>query len=294
MDFEIYQGKSTPLAETSLGLGPNTVLRLVHTLPEKFSIFFDRHFTTIPLLDEVLKKGIDGTGTIMANRVRSVRFRSDSEMKQGDFDELTRNDEKVAIVKWKDSRTVLLASTCAGATNVEPVKRWCKKEKYIDVPAPEVVRRYNASMGGVDTCDQLVEYYRVAVKTKKWTLKVSLHMVDLAIANCWLEYRDACRKDAVLRRNTMSLLDFRLAVAEALCASPKRKRLESNNENVQPNHSTERSPGAAKMPGVDKRLDSYDHWPSVDSLSSARCCRLPGCTSRTRTRCEKCNVYLCL
>ncbi|KAL3216925.1 hypothetical protein MRX96_032713 [Rhipicephalus microplus] len=295
MDFEIYQGKSTPLAETSLGLGPNAVLRLVRTLPEKSSIFFDRYFTTIPLLDELLKKGIDGTGTIMANRIRSVRFRSDSEMKQGDLDELTRNDEKVAIVKWKDSKTVLLASTCAGATNVEPVKRWSKKEKkYIDVPAPEVVRRYNASMGGVDTCDQLIEYYRVAVKTKKWTLKVSLHMVDLAIANCWLEYRDACRKDAVLRRNTMSLLDFRLAVAEALCASPKRKRLESNNENVQPNHSTERSPGAAKIPGVDKRLDSYDHWPSVDSLSSARCCRLAGCTSRTRTRCEKCNVYLCL
>ncbi|KAL3203983.1 hypothetical protein MRX96_011870 [Rhipicephalus microplus] len=119
-------------------------------------------------------------------------------------------------------------------------------------------------------------------------------MVDLTIANCWLEYRDACQKDAVLRRNTMSLLDFCLAVAEALCASPKRKRLESNNENVQPNHSTERSPGAAKIPGVDKRLDSYDHWPSVDSLSSARCCRLAGCTSRTRTRCEKCNVYLCL
>ncbi|KAH6938665.1 hypothetical protein HPB50_011679 [Hyalomma asiaticum] len=114
-----------------------------------------------------LKKGIDGTGTIMANGVRSVRFRSDSEMKQGDLDELTRNDEKVAIVKWKDSRAVLLPSTCAGATNIEPVKRWSKKEKYIDVPALEVVRRYNASLGGVDTCDQLV-----AVKTKKWTLKV--------------------------------------------------------------------------------------------------------------------------
>ncbi|KAH6938160.1 hypothetical protein HPB50_007323 [Hyalomma asiaticum] len=68
----------------------------------------------------------------------------------------------------------------------------------------------------------------------------------------------------------MSLLDFRLAVAEALCASPKRKRLESNNKNVQPNHSTERSPGAAKMPGVDKRLDSYDHWPSMYKLIKAR------------------------
>ncbi|KAL3196766.1 hypothetical protein MRX96_015383 [Rhipicephalus microplus] len=53
-------------------------------------------------------------------------------------------------------------------------------------------------------------------------------------------------------------------------------------------------PGTAKMPGVDKRLHLYDHWPSADSLSSARCCRLAGCTSRTRTRCEKCNVCLCL
>ncbi|KAL1467124.1 hypothetical protein MTO96_042365, partial [Rhipicephalus appendiculatus] len=88
------------------------------------------YLTTIPLLDELLKKGIDGTGTIMANRVRNVRFRSDSEMKQRDLDELTRKDEKVANVKWKDSRTVLLASTCAGATNVDPVK-WWSKQKYV-------------------------------------------------------------------------------------------------------------------------------------------------------------------
>ncbi|KAL3179494.1 hypothetical protein MRX96_037884 [Rhipicephalus microplus] len=69
-------------------------------------------------------------------------------MKQGDLDELTRNDEKVGIVKWKNSRTVLLASTCAVATKVQHVKHRSKKEKYIDVPAPKVVSRYNASMGG--------------------------------------------------------------------------------------------------------------------------------------------------
>lgn len=295
LDFEIYQGKSTPLADTSLGLGPNAVLRLVRTLPENSSVFFDRYFTTVPLLDELLKRGIDGTGTVMANRVRNVRLRSDADMKQGDFDELTRHDDKVVLVKWKDSRTVLLASTCAGANDVETVKRWSKKEKkYIDVPAPEVVRRYNACMGDVDTCDQLVEYYRVAVKTNKWTLKVSLHMVDLAVANCWLQYRDACRRESVQRHDMMSLLDFRLAIAEALCASPKRKRISSNSESVPQNQSAAKSPGVAKMPGIDKRLDCYDHWPTVDSLATARCCRLTGCTSRTRTRCKKCDVYLCL
>lgn len=36
-------------------------------MPEEYSIFFYRYFTTMPLLDELLKKGIDDTGTVMAN-----------------------------------------------------------------------------------------------------------------------------------------------------------------------------------------------------------------------------------
>lgn len=38
----------------------------------------------------------------------------------------------------------------------------------------------------------------------------------------------------------------------------------------------------------------FDHIPMVDPIKNARCCRLPGCLSRSRTRCTKCDVYLCL
>lgn len=295
MDYEIYRGKSTPLADRALGLGPNVVWRLVQTLPERSLIFFDRYFTTIPLLDELLKRGIEGTGTIMANQIKNIRFRSDNTMKQREYAGYTRDDGNVVVVKWKDSRAMTLASTSTGASPVEPVKRWSKQEKkYIDVPAPAIVRRYNACMGGVDICDQLLEYYRIAIKTRKWTLKVSLHMIDLSLANCWMEYSDACRANAVPQRDTMDLLDFRLAVAEALCSKPKRKRSEAAEEVDDSNGQIQQPYKVAKLPGEDKRLDSFDHWPTVDALKTPRICRLSGCNSRSRTHCEKCNVYLCL
>ncbi|KAH8042749.1 hypothetical protein HPB51_025731 [Rhipicephalus microplus] len=99
MDFEVYQGKSTPLSDTALGLGPNVVLRPVETLPKHSSVYFDRYFTTIPLLDALIDKEIDATGTIMTNRVKNIHFQSDTMMKQGDFQEFRRADGKAAIVK---------------------------------------------------------------------------------------------------------------------------------------------------------------------------------------------------
>jgi len=44
-------------------------------------------------------------------------------------------------------------------------------------------------MGGVDVCDQQLEAYRTWIKTKKWTVKVTLHFIDLSIVNAWMEYR---------------------------------------------------------------------------------------------------------
>lgn len=139
MDFEVYQGKSTPLADTALGLDPNVVLRLVETLPKSSSVYFHRYFTTIPLLDALIDKEIDGTGTIMTNCVKNIHFQSDTAMKQGNFQEFQRAHGKATIVKWKDSKSVTIASICTGANPVESMKRLSKKTKeYIDVPSPAV------------------------------------------------------------------------------------------------------------------------------------------------------------
>lgn len=293
LDFEIYQGKSTPVPQTDLGLGPSVILRLSETLPQDSRLYFDRYFTTLPLLDVLNSKGLEATGTVMKNRIRDIHLTDEKKLKRGDMEEYCRDDNKLVVVQWKDSKGVTIASTCTGCEAVENVRRWCKTEKeYITVPCPAVIRRYNQCMGGVDICDQLMEAYRTFFKTKKWTLKVIIHLIDLVCVNSWLQYRDDCRNNEVLTKDTLDLLEFRMAVGEALVSSSKGKPYEEDDNSDDEMIAKRYRPD--KSPCMDKRLDNFAHWPTVDNLSSARCCRRKGCNKRTRTRCKKCNVYLCL
>lgn len=290
VDFEIYQGKTTRLADVDIGLGAGVVLRLTETLSENSRIYFDRYFTSIPLMDALRRKNLEGTGTIMPNRLRSVTFLPDKDMKQGEFQELCRQDNEVAVAKWRDSKSVVMASTCSGSSPVQEVKRWSKTTKsYCQVSAPAVVCDYNRHMGGVDICDQMMECYRTWIKTRKWTLKVILHFMDLAIVNAWMEYREDSFRNNIPKKHVMDLLAFRMSLGEALINT--RKRRKPLTELQMPDA---KKPRVEKLPVPEKRLDGYDHWPVVDDIANARLCRREGCDSRTRTRCDKCNIYLCL
>lgn len=295
VDFEIYQGKTTPLPETQYGLGPAVVLRLASTLPEGSSLYFDRYFTTVPLIQKLSEKNLFGTGTIMNNRIKAS-FVADNKLKRGESQELCCQNDELVAVKWRDSKCVTLLSNISGKFPEKKVKRWCKQEKKeIEVPCPNIVVNYNRNMGGVDICDQQMECYRTWIKTRKWTLKVSLHFLDLAVVNSWMEYRADCVRSNVPKNKVKDLLCFRMEIAEALISAPKRNRRSFEEEDTEINQQQKKPQNyRAPLPGVDKKLDGYDHWPINDDLTTARMCRIKECLSRTRIRCEKCNVYLCL
>ncbi|KAL4113766.1 hypothetical protein QTP88_017339 [Uroleucon formosanum] len=176
IDFEIYKGLITPFPEKSLGLGPAVILRLINTIPEGSSVFFDRYFTTIPWMKKLVQLKIHGTGTIQMNRLQKFQFKADSKMKRGDFEEVVSDDKNIYKLKWKDNKSVVTTSTCYGGLPTTTVSRWDKTEKkYIDVQIPNMISKYNEKMGGVDHFDQMIEYYRTWLKTRKWPLKVILH-----------------------------------------------------------------------------------------------------------------------
>lgn len=153
-------------------------------------------------------------------------------------------------------------------------------------------------MGGVDVLDQSIEYYRTFMKTKKWTLKFILHFFDLAVANAWRMYKIHSDLAHTHRGQVMDLLDFKLQVADGLINTPNRPRLisdenEEDVENEEPNHPSRRY-RPANPPSEPKRYDGYEHYPEFDEIASPRSCRMEGCSSRSKIRCCKCNVYLCL
>lgn len=64
-----------------------------------------------------------------------------------------------------------------------------KKEKIpLQVEIPNIISFYNANMSGVDSFDQMVSYYRVEIKSQKWTLRMISYRFHAAIANAYLNY----------------------------------------------------------------------------------------------------------
>ncbi|CAH2097926.1 unnamed protein product [Euphydryas editha] len=179
LDLYLYQGKGTTIESAlypspeKLDLGGRFVLKLVDTLPTGSSIFIDRYFTSIPLLDNLLERGIKATGTLMKNRVpeyqrpnstkthrKQALFKTDAALQKagrGSYDCVVRGDKNIAVVKWFDSKPIYVASTDAAVQPLGTCRRWSKQnENYIEVPQPVAIKNYNKYMGGIDLLDRII------------------------------------------------------------------------------------------------------------------------------------------
>ncbi|XP_025407032.1 piggyBac transposable element-derived protein 3-like [Sipha flava] len=114
-------------------------------------------------------------------------------MGRGSTYEIQSNVENacaIGLVKWYDNKSVTLASNFITSGTLDYVQRYDKKLKqYVTVERPEIVKLYNASMGGVDKSDQMISLYRTFIKSRKWTLRMIFHAFDLVASNSWLQYK---------------------------------------------------------------------------------------------------------
>lgn len=59
---------------------------------------------------------------------------------------------------------------------------------------PNIVKHYNAHMGGVDLADMLVALYRTEMKTRRWYMPIFSQIIDICVNNAWLLYRRGMKK----------------------------------------------------------------------------------------------------
>ncbi|CAH1962189.1 unnamed protein product, partial [Acanthoscelides obtectus] len=176
VDFELYQGKNTFPDDSvkRLGVGPSAVVRLGRTLFPG-TVYCDRYFTTIPLLEYLRQQKKYCTGTIMKSRVPAAAHLTSDKMMakigRGSSEQIVRQDGEIVVVQWYDLKSVLLASTRLGIQPSDECKRWSKKDsKYIQVARPYIVAKYNDCMGGIDLIGRMISYYRIQARSKKWTM----------------------------------------------------------------------------------------------------------------------------
>jgi len=166
---------------------------------------------------------------------------------------------KITALKWFDNKAVHLVSTFATSFPFDKCTRFDRKIKErVEVARPFIVKDYNTHMGGVDLHDQLMAYYRMAFRSRKYYQRLIFHMIDMTVVNSWLLYRREANHLEVPKRKQMSLCEFKLKLADSLLLSGKsrgKKRPSSNVTNAA--YITKKKTGRATKPIPDKdiRLD---------------------------------------
>lgn len=156
------------------------------------------------------KQGIHSVGTIQRNRLGKtckLPTKQDvmkSSISRGSYEEYVTNFEGIDMttVSWKGNKQVVLASTYVGACTVGNIERFDKKEKKrILITCPKLIREYNMHMGGVDLMVSFLERNRIRIKSRKWSMRIFYHLLDLTVINSWVLYKKVEEKKRNPQKN---------------------------------------------------------------------------------------------
>lgn len=301
-DIIMYQGASTFEArktslsqeEQQMNLTSRIVISLIKTLkhPECSVIYADNFFSSIELA-EYLKARYNCryVGTARENRVGNPDLTPTKQMNGNKIPRGTldyRSTSGIIVLKWKDNKVVNIISSDAGVEPMSTVKRYDKTERAKkEVPCPDVIKKYNCRMGGIDKSDMLTHLYKTPLRARRWYVKIFGYVIDLCVTNSWLVYKRDCLK---LEEQPMPLKQFRLSVSRS-CQEKKFLVTRSNSL-------SKFSPTAPKqqiVPSSCTAKNNVQHLPIFkDQRQTCKFCSKKGDIHRSRWMCTGCNVALCL
>ncbi|XP_057694139.1 piggyBac transposable element-derived protein 2-like [Corythoichthys intestinalis] len=281
-DFDIYQGKGGGNGQkgpkkSQLGVGGDIVVKLCESLADKvnFLIFADNFFASMPLIEKLLAKGIYYTGTVRENRMSKWNLIPDKDLSKkgrGSYDYQLESNTNTVCLKWQDTKAVSLMSTYAGPEPLRKARRWDKsKKEYTYIDQPNIIKEYNASMGGVDMLDAHLARCKFPIRTRRWYMIIFWHFMSVAVINAWLLYQRDCEAQGITGSKVLKLRKFQGLVAQGLAevGTPRKRGRPST-----PRSSSPSSPPPPRFVRVyqsaDVRFDQIGHWP-VKEENRRRC-----------------------
>ncbi len=214
-------------------------------------------------------------------------------------------DDGILALRWKDTKVVTVLSTDLGVEPISKCLRYSKEtKKKEEVDCPNVIKSYNANMGGIDKSDMLVQMYRTPMKSKKWYMRLFAYCLDLSVCNAWLCYRRDC--SALGETKFLSLKEFRLNLFQfASSRKPNIHRRPRSSTGLSPevgstSTSTFELPKSIRgqrshVPATTVRFDmSLFHVPLFLNRQTCKHCSRQGHIIRSNFVCQVCKVHLCL
>lgn len=296
-DFIVYGGDDTfrynelSQDEESLGLGAKVVIALCKSIPDPACsvVYFDNFFTSLELICYLRNEmGIFSLGTIRSNRLRGAekKLSTDKVLRKksrGSHSQVVCNSNKLCIVKWLDNKCVTTASSFVEANPIGTIQRYDKdKKQKTAVPCPEIIKQYNAHMGGVDLADMLIALHRTQLKGHRWYLPLFSQLLDMCVTNSWVLYRRHCAG----KIKALSLKKFRYSIVQGLLKCDRHV----TNPSDGPTPSKIIKAPVAPRPTTDVRFDQLGHFPIFVTKGRCKLCT----KGQTTIQCSKCLIRLCL
>ena len=293
-NYEIYLGKPVSSGRGEVGLATNVVLDMTEPFQHcNRHVFFDNFFTSVQLVEELLRRGTYACGTLRANRypdpykAKRGGRKQGVKIKAGEKRQLQKGNLLVTL--WYDKRQVAVLSSNCNPDEHTTVQRRMKAPphvKEVEIPAP--VHLYNRSMGGVDLNDQLRSYYPSGRSGKKWWRFIFWYLLDVSICNAFIVEGLSSHRPSSRSRRTH--LQFRLELAKELIGGYSgRKRYGGKKRKATPFDNALSLPN---LPGHSEvKLEGRKGACMNCSLHGHR--NPSGRTPETVYGCNRCAVHLC-
>ena len=142
---------------------------------------------------------------------------------------------------------------------------------------PNIIKMYDASMGGVDVLDQKTAAYQLDRKSKfRFYLRMFFDFINIAIVNSHLVYTKLC--------NSIYLLDFKIVVAKSLI-----ERYTNRQRSFPLSRTSKRKPLESSLP-----KEKPTHMPEFNKkLMQCNFCKNEGTDHEAFASCPTCCLYLC-
>ncbi|XP_053726566.1 piggyBac transposable element-derived protein 4-like [Synchiropus splendidus] len=289
---KLHVGKPCEDEEAAV-LGYRAVTSLVRGLEgQHHHIFMNSFFSSVPLLQRLLKDGLYACGPAHPGRKgypEVLKPGNVGKLAQGEFYQCQRGNLIATVTRDVKMVYSLSTNSAPGIVGISPPQRQHEmdlEDDYMEslsfgLPRPLPLLLYQENMRGVDLCDQMRECYQVGRPCKKWWRYFLWFYVNLCIVNAYIILKESRGGSAPAGFNGKQFTHrhFRVRLAQQLIGDYQGAR------------GMER---AARKRHADSPIE-YGHRLERMSERSRRCrnCTNKGLRHESVFGCKICNVHLC-
>lgn len=275
-NLQVYTGKAA-------GSQPerNQGFRVVSDLVEPFEgswrgITTDNFFTSVPLANYLLSKGLTLLGTVRKNKLDTPQvLKTKARPLESSIFAFTKDLTMVSYIP-KKNRMVHLLSSQHDEDKVCPEKN----------NKPYMILDYNETKGGVDNSDKLIREYSCSRKTVRWPFRLFMNVIDIAALNAYVLYIE---KNPDWQKNSKSRRRlFLLKLGDEL-----------TRNNMENRARTPIQKSYVKLALQDCGIMTVANEPGnilqqVQTKKRGRCCFCPRKKdAKVNTKCDHCKKFVC-